>query len=73
MNECGKQKLNSLLFGGDNRLVNLKLFPGTGGELSAGSLGEAAADALRKAMAAWESGTPSRGPSTGLEKRALLG
>ena len=76
MNESGKQKLRSLLFdgnGGNRELVNLKLFPGTARGLTASSLGEAAADALRDAMDAWENNVPSRAPSTGLDKRPLLG
>ena len=73
MNGSGKQKLRSLLFGGDKELVNLKLFPGTGKDLSADSLGASAADALSEAMCAWENGVPSRAPSTGLEKRTLMG
>ncbi len=76
MSESGKQQLHSLLFGrddGNTKLVNLKLFPGTGGELSASSLGSAAADTLRNTMDAWENGVPSRAPSTGLKKRTLMG
>lgn len=73
MNESGKQKLHSLLFNGDQELVNLKLFPGTGRELSAGSLGVAAAEALSEAMDAWENEVPSRAPSTGLNKSTLMG
>lgn len=73
MNESGKQQLHSLLFDGEKELVNLKLFPGIGGELSAGSLGAAAADALSEAMTAWQSGAPSRAPATGLNKRTLMG
>ncbi len=76
MSESGKQKLHSLLFDGDDgntKLVNFKVFPGTGGGLSASSLGSAAADTLRNTMNAWQNGVPSRAPSTGLKKRTLMG
>lgn len=73
MNESGKQKLHSLLFAGDSELVNVKLFPGTGRELSAESLGAAAAEALGAAMRAWEEGRPSMAPTTQLERRPLMG
>lgn len=73
MKESGKQKLHSLLFDGESELVNVKLFPGTGRELSAESLGAAAAEALGEAMKAWEQGEPSVAPTTGLERRPLLG
>lgn len=73
MNESGKMKLHSLLFDGESELVNLKLFPGTGRGLSAESLGGAAADALRSAMNAWESGVPSAAPNTNMERRPLVG
>ena len=71
MINTGKQKLRSLLFDGDKELVNL--VPGTGEALSADSLGASAAHALSEAMCAWENGVPSQAPSTGLEKRTLMG
>ena len=73
MINTGKQKLRSLLFDGDKELVNLNLVPGTGEALSADSLGASAAHALSEAMCAWENGVPSQAPSTGLEKRTLMG
>jgi len=73
MNENGKQKLHSFLFEKDTELVNLKLFPGTGRELSAESLGAAAADAMEAAMEAWCAGVPSDAPSTGMKPRPLMG
>ena len=73
MTDSGKQKLRSLLFGGETTLVNLKLFPGTKKNLSADCLGSAAADVLGQAMRAWNDGVPSRAPSTGMEKRPLTG
>ncbi len=71
MDRSGKQKLHSLLFEGETKLVNLKLFPGTGRELTADSLAEAASDALQAADEAWKSGIDSQPPDTGLEKRRL--
>lgn len=73
MTESGKRKLHSLLFDGDKELINLKLFPGTEAGLPADVLAGAAADALSRAMTARESGVPSRAPSTGLDKRPLMG
>jgi hypothetical protein len=73
MNESGKMKLHSLLFDGEKELGNVKFFPGTGRGLTSDDLAGAAADALKCAVDAWQAGTPSRPPVTGLEKRQLLG
>lgn len=73
MNESGKERLHSLLFGGEKKLGNVKFFPGTGRELTADRLAGAAADAMKAAMDAWQAGVPSRPPATGLRKRQLVG
>ncbi len=72
MNENGKTKLHSLLFRGDTTLVNIKLFPGTGRELSADILGGAAANAIGDAADAWLNGLPSQSPTSGEQRRPLL-
>ncbi|HRV61820.1 MAG TPA: hypothetical protein P5036_02490 [Albidovulum sp.] len=73
MNESGKSKLHSLLFGGETELVNVKFFPGFGKDLTVDALSGAAADALRQAIDAMNAGVPSNPPSTGMQKRPLMG
>ena len=73
MSESGKQQLHSLLFAKETELKNVKLFPGTGRELSAETLGAAASMALGDAMKAWEEGHPSTAPKTNMERRSLMG
>lgn len=73
MSESGKEKLRSLLFCGDENLVNLKLFPGTDSNLSADSMAESAEEILSAAKSAWANGVPSQPPSTGMDKRPLVG
>lgn len=69
MNEGGKAKLHSLLFSGENaELGNVKFFPGTGRGLTADTLADAAADAIEMTRKAWEAGTPSTPPVSGLSK-----
>lgn len=73
MTEGGKMKLHSLLFSEETKLENIKLFPGTGRELSAETLGTAAEDALRCAMTAWRDGKHSVAPTVGGECQPLVG
>lgn len=73
MNESGKVKLHSLLFVGEKELRNVKFFPGTGRGLTSDDLGGAAADALERAVDAWNNGIVSCPPVTGMQKRQLVG
>lgn len=72
MSESGKQKLHSLLFGGEGELVNVKFFPGNAPG-SAEEFSEAAACMISAARDVWRSGTPSKPPVTGMQKRQLMG
>ncbi len=65
MNESGKDKLLSLLFGGERELVNIKFFPGD--NVSSGDeLLETAHDALTQAIAREDE--PDDIPGTGREQ-----
>jgi hypothetical protein len=73
MNVTGKERLHSLLFGGEGELVNVKFFPGNGRGLTLDKLSGAAADMIQTAQSAWRDQVPSNPPVTGMEKRNLLG
>jgi hypothetical protein len=68
MNESAKDRLFTLLFGGERELVNVKFCPGFRGNLTVDQLFGAAADALQQALAP---GVVSRPPRTGRKAKLL--
>ncbi len=68
MNMSAKDRLFSLLFGGERELVNIKFFPGSGKDLTVDRLFEEAHSALQQALDPAVKSTP---PQTG-RKPALL-
>lgn len=73
MRENGMTKLHSLLFTGEEKLVNVKFFPGDGRGLTCDDLADAGADMISAARKAFHSGLPSNPPRTLREKTPLLG
>ena len=73
MSEKGMEKLHSLLFGGEDELVNVKFFPGSGRGVTRDQLADAVADMIQAARDAWEQEIPSNPPKTNMSKAHLLG
>lgn len=73
MIENGMSKLHSLLFTGEEELVNVKFFPGNGRGLTRDQLAGAGADMIQAARSAWREGKPSNPPRTNTEKTLLMG
>lgn len=73
MNESGKERLHSLLFGREGELVNVKFFPGNARGLTSDALSAAASDMIQAAVEAWQAGKPSAPPVTGIAKAPLMG
>ncbi|MFG1189242.1 hypothetical protein [Xanthobacter flavus] len=67
MSESGKDKLLSLLFGGEKELVNIKFFQGNSPSLTAAELCEEAYSAIVQACAADMQDNP---PHSGMERVA---
>jgi hypothetical protein len=73
MSENGMSKLHSLLFKEEEKLKNVKFFPGNARGLTRDQLAGAGADMIRAACDAWRAGAVSKPPKTNVEKTHLLG
>ena len=73
MNEMGLEKLHPLLFGREEKLVNVKFFPGSDPRVTVDQLANAAADMIQATCNAWKKGNPSNPPETNMPKVPLLG
>ena len=72
MSEKGRERLQALLFNGNEDLVNVKLFPGNAAHLTDDVLADAAERMLRCARDAFNAGEPSNPPTTGMVKRQFV-
>ena len=68
MEQSGKVRLFTLLFGGERELVNVKFCPGSRDDLTIEQLFGAAAEALHQALAP---GVVSKPPRTGRKPKLL--
>lgn len=69
MAERGMDRLRSLLFGAERRLVNIKFFPGSDRGLTSDKLAGAAADAISAALKKGDNG--DNPPFSGLKKASF--
>lgn len=73
MSERGMKQLHSLLFGGDEELVNVKFFPGNNRSMTRDQLAGTGAEMIQEARDAWSQGKQSNPPKTNMEKAQLMG
>ena len=73
MERRGMNRLNSLLFEGEEELINVNFFPASSENLTREQFADAAADMIEAASEAWASGKPSMPPETNVRKTCILG